>query len=244
MQCDICHRSASTRLPFNCTICARDALYQARIQQAQVLLETESLGKDIKRRTEGVTLPKGVVHAGGAKSQDPDPTWIVQRAKAEQVDSRDKTNIIITHVDTLREETQTMKADIAARKARILRRRSDFASAKQELSHSQSGTIESLERAIKRTTHRWDVLHKKTAESRMFLCKEVAHLYCLQQHKRKKGASAREVYSIAGIPIADLKELNSTLLSVRFFHRKLTATQMQIPLKSRPRLPISPTSST
>ena len=123
--------------------------------------------------------------------------------------SKEQTQAIHPHIQTLRQETQNMKADIAARKARLLRRRSELASAQNEHSHSQAVSQEPLEKSIRRTSHRWDILHAKTAESRLFLCKEAAHLYGLQHHKRKKGLRGRDIYTIGGTPIVDLRDLNS-----------------------------------
>jgi len=48
-----------------------------------------------------------------------------------------------------------------------------------------------------------------TLEARVFLCKEAAQLYGLQQRKRKRGSSENDVYVIEEILIADLRELNT-----------------------------------
>ena len=145
----------------------------------------------------------------GIRISGPNSTWTVHRAVSEQVVSENKTQSVLSHVEALREETQQIKSDIAARKARLLRRRSEFNSAKQELSQSQASAVEPVDKSIKRTEHRWEVMHHKTAESRLFLCREVALLYGLQQRKRKKGGLGRDIYLIGGVPIADLRDLNS-----------------------------------
>lgn len=209
MQCEICHRSASSRLPFNCTICARDTLYQPRIQLAQTLLHTESLGKEVEQNVLGTSKQEKARSSAGVRTSGLNPTWTVHRAASEQVFSEEKTQAVLSHVEALREETHYIKAEIAARKARFLRRRSEFISAKQELSRSQASAVEPVDKSIKRTEHRWDVMHNKTAESRLFLCREVALLYGLHQRKRKKGGLGRDVYFIGGMPIADLRELNN-----------------------------------
>ena len=209
MQCDICQRSPSSRLPFNCTLCARNTLYQPRIQLAQSLLQKEALGKEVEQNVAGTPKPTRVIPATGGKSSEPNPSWIVQRAAAEQIVSEEKTQGIHDHVKTLRGEIQNTKAEIAARKARLQKRRSEFASAKQELSKSQTGAVENMDKSMRRTEHRWDILHNKTAESRLFLCREAALLYGLQQRKRKKGGLGRDVYFVGGVPLADLRDLNS-----------------------------------
>ena len=145
----------------------------------------------------------------GIRNVDINSTWTVHRAASEKLISDKRTQEFVSHVEALREETQDIKSGIAARKARLLRRRSEFTSAKQELSQSQASAVEPVNKSIKRTEHRWDVMHNKTAESRLFLCREVALLYGLQQRKRKKGGIGRDVYLIGGVPIADLRDLNS-----------------------------------
>ena len=148
--------------------------------------------------------------SASAKPSDLHHTWTIDRAASDQVISEDNTKTVMTHIEALREETEKIKAEIATRKVRLLRRRSEFASAKQELSKSQTSAIEPVDKGIKRTENRWDVIHNKTAESRMFLCREVALLYGLHQRKRKKGGLGRDIYYIGGVPIADLRDLNST----------------------------------
>lgn len=145
----------------------------------------------------------------GTRHVDMNSTWTVHRIASEQLMSETKTQTLVSHVEALHEEIQSIKSEIAARKARLLRRRSEFTSAKQELSRSQASAVEPVNKSIKRTEHRWDVMHNKTAESRLFLCREAAMLYGLQQRKRKKGGLGRDVYLIGGVPIADLRDLNS-----------------------------------
>ena len=241
MQCDICNRSVSSRLLFNCTLCARDALYQPRIQLAQTQLHAESLGKEVEQNLVGISKKEKARSSAGAKGSDLNHTWTVQRAASDQLILEEKTQTVLSHVEALREETQKIRADIASRKSRLLRRRADFASAKQELSQSQASAVEAVDKSIKRTEHRWDVMHNKTAESRLFLCREVALLYGLHQRKRKKGGLGRDVYFIGGVPIADLKELNSTdVLHGPSQHTKSLQMQLQLMLRPLPRT--SPTS--
>ena len=178
------------------------------MQLAQTLLRTESLGKEVEQIVVGTKTDRARSSAG-IKTSDPNSTWTVHRAASEQVISENKTQRVLSHVEALREETQKIKSEIAARKVRLIRRRSEFNSAKQELSQSQASDVEPVDKSIKRTEHRWEVMHNKTAESRLFLCREVALLYGLQQRKRKKGGLGRDVYLIGGVPIADLRDLNS-----------------------------------
>lgn len=169
----------------------------------------ETLAKEVEQSVVGTSKKEKTRSLAGTKSSDLHPTWTIDRATSDQVISEDSTKTILSHVKALREETEKIKAEITTRKARLLKRRSEFASAKQELSKSQATAVEPVDKGIKRTEHRWDVIHNKTAESRLFLCREAALLYGLNQRKRKKGALGRDVYFIGGVPIADLRDLNS-----------------------------------
>lgn len=217
MQCEICHRPGSTLLPFNFTICARDALYQPRIQLVQALLQRESLGKEVESNIAGPAKSTKATKNTGLKLSEPNPSWKVQRATDEQNVSEEKTQTSLVHVQLLRDEIQKTKEEIVARKARFQRRHSEFISAKQELSQSQANAVEPVEKGIQRTEHRWDVMHSKTAESRLFLCREAALLYGLQLRKRKKGGLGRDVYFIGGVPLVDLRDMNSAHSSKKFW---------------------------
>lgn len=245
MQCEICLRFASSRLPFNCTLCARDSLYQPRIQFAQLLLQKEAVEKEVGLTVADSTKSNRVTLSPGAKSSNLSPTYTVQRAVAEQVVSEESTQTVLVHVESLREETKNIRMEISARKARLLRRRTDLASAKQELAQSQTSAVQPVERGIKRTEHRWDLMHKKTTESRIFLSREAALLYGLHQRKRTKGGLGRDVYFIGGVPIADLRDLNSMLwLSFRALRNMLKMPQMLLQPKYQLQTPTSRTSST
>lgn len=211
MQCDICCRPASSRLPVNCTLCARDALYQPRVQLAQALLQKEELGKEVEQLTLTPSRPGKTPASKAAKQQEPQLSiaWTLQRAAAEQVLSDGKTESTLRHVQILRDEIRKTRDKIAERRTRLKRRRSEFASAKQELLQSQANATEPIDKGLRRAQHKRGVMHNKTAESRLYLCREAALLCGLQQRKRKKGGLGRDVYFIGGVPIADLRDLNS-----------------------------------
>ena len=208
MQCEICHRTSTSRLPFNCTTCARNALYQPRIQHAQVLLDAETLAQEVEKN---VALPQ----SGGGQSSNPtrplraDPTYAFERFTAERVVLEEKTETVLAQADVLRKQTEELKDYMIKKKAELSKRRSDVDVATKRLSDRPKSDIEPLENDIKRMEYHWDALHLKTAEARTFLCREAAQLYGLQQRKRKKGTPGRDLYLIGGTPICDLRDLNS-----------------------------------
>ena len=210
MQCDVCHRTASSKLPFNCTTCARDILYQPRLKHAQLLLEKESIEKQVERSIKGSAKSSS---SSAPEKQGISPAWIVRRASAEKTTCEEQTETIHSHIQVLRQETQAMKADIAARRRTLQQKRLELVSAQQELSNFQNTAPEPLTARINKINYRWGKMHAKIAEGRLFLCREVADLYNLQHHRRKKGVKGRDIYTIGGVPITDLRDLNSTFPS-------------------------------
>lgn len=219
MLCEICHRPASTRLPFHCILCARDALYNPRIQLAHILLERERLSKEVDESTASTLTPNNFIIPRSSKfiEPSPNPSWSVQRAAADQALSEEKTESILHRNQVLREEIKKANDGIAERKARFHRRRVEFTSAKQELLQIQANGVEAVDKSIWRTQNRWDMMHSKTAQSRIFLSREAALLYGLQLRKRQKGGLGRDAYYIGGVPIPDLRDLNSTYIDLSHF---------------------------
>ena len=209
MQCDVCRRYWSSKLPFNCTTCARNTLYETRIEQAQTLLQRETAGNGvigIVGATESNTSSSKVPGKENATSTK---TWELERASSARVNSLDRTQAILSHSDALRKELKATRESIAKRKALLSQRRSDYDSASHQLSQRRAAALEPVENGIIRTQTRWDALHDRTVESRVFLCREAANLYALQQRKRRRGVLGRDNYTVGGVPIVDLRDLNS-----------------------------------
>lgn len=205
MQCYICQRPPSTRLPFNCPNCARSALYQPRIQHAELLLNIESIGQEVERNTGGAQLSTIASNTTGSYARA-HPTFAIERTAAERVVLTEQTEKILVHAEILRRQVEETKSYLAKQRVENTNRRSDLEAATKKLSQRQGSDFEPVQKSIGRVQSHWDVLHARTAESRTFLCKEAAQLYGLQQRKRKKG---RDLYYIGGLPIPDLRELNS-----------------------------------
>ena len=209
MQCDICKRPSSSRLPFNCVDCARNALYEPRVQLAQILLQNEAISKDVERNIGAKSTSNNSRTVANIKSPELRGAWTLEQAKGDQICSTAKTQAMLSHVEALRKETESMKIEVAKRKSSLLKRRSVLKSAVNALSQHELVALKPVEKGVRRIQHRWDAIHTKTAESRVFLCREAAQLYGLQQRKRRKGTLGRDVYLIGGIPIVDLRDLNS-----------------------------------
>ena len=217
MQCDICSRPGSTLLPLNCSTCARNALYEPRLFYVQTLLQKETLGKDVER-----VLPAGKVTDISTpiqqKLRDADQLapsqYLLENLHSRRIESSDRIGSILSHVETLREETKRIKSEIATRKTALRKKRTAITYAKKELLQQQSIATEPIQKSIAKIEHRWKALRQMSAESRVFLCKEAANLFSLQQRKRRKDAAGRDSYSIGGVPIVDLRDINSKFLKL------------------------------
>lgn len=175
-----------------------------------MLLQNEATSTTVERR---IGLKKGPAgpnqSPSNKKSQETSLVWTLQRINTEQAISTDKTEETLTHLKALQDQMETIKVEIAHRKARISQRKKDLRSSQEELAVHEASSLEPVERGIRRIEHRWDAMHAKTLESRGFLCREAAHLYGLQRRKAKKEILGGYVYVIGGMPIPDLRELDS-----------------------------------
>lgn len=209
MQCDICLRSSSSHLPFHCASCARNAIYEQRTLLAQTLLDSEAAGRAVESSI--AVGPTSGQSKANTKVLEPSPAWAFNQAIAEESASVKRTEGIMSHIDALKKETERTRSDIAKKKASNFKRRSDLKSATLA-AQREAEALESVKRGVERMERRWDILHTRTMESRVFLCREAAQLYGLQQRIRKKAGLVRDIYMIGGVPIPDLRDLNSMYL--------------------------------
>ena len=219
IECQVCLRSGNSQLHLYCPTCARNALYEPRVQHAQVLLTREALGKEVE------LVLNGGKRVAGTRSLQTSETMnghissriTYERAEAECAHSTERTRTVLSHVEALRTQTKLIKDDIAKRKASLSQRQKVLTSIKQELVQQKVKVVEPLQKGYGNTENRWNALHNKSAESRIFLCREAARLYGLQQRKRKKGVPGRDSYLIGGVPIVDLRDINSKTPSCRAY---------------------------
>ncbi|KAJ5415335.1 hypothetical protein N7465_004030 [Penicillium sp. CMV-2018d] len=209
MSCSICSRAPHTRLSFHCPTCARNQLYQLRIDSTQVLLEKEVLGKQIETAvTCGNSWDKPSPH--GQEPLDTDkacsPRWVLQTISTRHAVSLAKRELVSRQLEALKLEVEAKKTEISKRKEALARRRSDAESAKFQLEERETGILAGVQNTSKRVEHVWHSLHSKTAESRIYLCREVANLYGLR--KATKKGQGRETYVLGCGFIVDLRDMN------------------------------------
>lgn len=214
-KCQICHRSSSNHLPFYCPTCARNVIYNIRIQNAHALLDKEVLSREVERIIEhGIDSTRSPSHTdantnANAEEVDAGRQVAYDRARVAHAQSIQKSREISIYCDTLREEAKGLREFIKEKKALLARKQASYAAAASELTRLKACSFEPLEKELEATKSRWDAVHNRTTESRVFLCREVATLHGLQQRKRKKGMSGRDIYLIGGVPIVDVRDLNS-----------------------------------
>jgi hypothetical protein len=117
-----------------------------------------------------------------------------------------KRELVSHQLEALKIEVEAKKAKIAKQKEVLARRRSDAESANFQLEERETGILAGVQNTSKRVEHVWHSLHSKTAESRIYLCREVANTYGLR--KATKKGQGRETYVLGCGFIVDLRDMN------------------------------------
>ncbi len=231
MQCDICSRSESSKLSFRCTTCTRNSLYELRLKNAQTLLQKENIGHQVQAAIAGT--PSLTATAKVVKGRNPDTQhdqsahqWAFEQFSNRGIESGERTQEILGHIDCIRNAIEAGKADIAWRRAQLSQRRSEVASATRGLAERRAVVLASLVKGTMKTDKSWNAMHKEIVNARVFLCTEAANLYGLRQRRRKRGGMIKDDYTIGGIAIVDLRDLNSrsTTASDRSYSDGFTGT--------------------
>ncbi|KAJ6109748.1 UV radiation resistance protein/autophagy-related protein 14 [Penicillium sp. IBT 16267x] len=184
MSCHIC-TSAHSRLPVLCPTCARNRLYQLRLEHTQVLLEKQSLGNQIEiATTHGHSLNQLPKTEPGSLETDYDSScrWALQSILSQQAGSVFREDAVVQQINILKEEIRTKRADILARKARLARRRSDAESAQYQLGEREAAILTGLQNTTKRTEHLWHTLHSSTPAQISTSLSNIALLLVLVSH--------------------------------------------------------------
>lgn len=204
MSCHVCSRASNSRLPFCCATCARSQLYQLRIENARTLLEKETVEKQIEK-----TVADGLSHERAPESDTGGSNrWAAEAVANRQIESSGKTKALRDRIEALAAEINEKKLDISQRKLTLARRNSDAESAKYQLMEREATMLTGIQNNIKRTDHLWHNLHNKTAEARIFLCREAANIHGLRQKSKRVNGDLKETYLLGGMPIIDLRDMN------------------------------------
>ena len=209
-QCQVCLRTPENKLLFFCPTCARNALYELRLKHAQVLLSKEALAKEIESIALAQNSDGGKISLKEPSSEAtlrPGNRVVLEETRSAVARSKTRTTALLDECTVLRSQVEKSREHIVRRKADIASRRSGY-NAASELFEDKDKAVRPLQQEISTTEASWNRLHTRTAEARVFLCREAAALYGLQQRKKRKGIPGRDLYIIGGVPIVDLRDLN------------------------------------
>ncbi|KAF2093134.1 hypothetical protein NA57DRAFT_81474 [Rhizodiscina lignyota] len=212
MECDICGRHPTPKLGFHCATCARSAIYALRLQEAETLIDRESLGRRVEAVIQGthggsqdsITLGGMLVDTSEAAK-----TKTHEQTLSELDDARTRIDQIVERAASLRQDMEKQKKIIATKKTAMKQRRSDAESAMHGLSRRETKQLEEIQQGTKRQEYKWQHEHRETVRARVYLCKEAANLAGLRVRKVRRDGVTRQFYSVGGIEIFDLRSLNS-----------------------------------
>ncbi|KAG6004730.1 hypothetical protein E4U21_000822 [Claviceps maximensis] len=195
MECCICHRRHDAqKLPFLCTVDARNHIYQGRLKNLQVVLENETL--------------RGQIDQSSADSSVTTSLGSSEKSLARQCIMENHTDQILAAAQKLRGEIQAAREEIRGRKEALTRRRSDFASASDGLVQRRVKQQQEIDKSAQVLRFRWAQKAEVTANTRAFLCSEAVRLYGLRRTRR--AGSACYDYHLGRVPIFDLAAMDST----------------------------------
>ena len=167
MSCHIC-AAAYSHSRLLCPTCARNRLYRPRLDNTQLLLEKEVLGRQVEASLVLDAPPAQSVTTEWNRPQTDDESsrwWAVKAISSQQAALSNRTEDINRQIKALKEEIKAKKTHISERKAGLSRRRSDAESARYQLEEREAVTLTGIQNTSKRTEHLWHSLHSKTGRS-------------------------------------------------------------------------------
>ncbi|KAI1906549.1 hypothetical protein LOZ12_003729 [Ophidiomyces ophidiicola] len=211
LACHVCSCEPDSQLSFYCPTCARNQLYTLRFDLAKTLLGKEAAGQKIEQAVKDATQDLGLVRSPVQPEQPRGERSkiTVETLRTLKIQAEIRSESIQVQIAKLRREIESGKQEIAKRRAALAKRRSDAESARYQLPDRRATTVNNVQKDIRKRENAWNSLHTKTAESRMFLCREVARLYNLRQKSRRKNGKIITTYSIGGVYIVDPRDMNS-----------------------------------
>lgn len=204
MSCDICGRLYHPqRLPFLCTVDARNQLYEPRIAHTVALIHNEQLEAQVNK---ALGEPVSSESAQSAEGQKPAPKVQAEAWAAERQDALDRANEITAKAAQLKNEMEKTRNELDRRRALLQQRRSDLAAASNGTAARRARLQGEVERSMAMTRFKWNQSYEAMAATRGFLCMEASKLYGLR--RVKKGSAVR--YEIGGFEVVDPCNMNST----------------------------------
>ncbi|KAK6332820.1 hypothetical protein TWF696_002842 [Orbilia brochopaga] len=124
-------------------------------------------------------------------------------AAAEKQDLETTVTGINDRLRELRLELEQHRSYLAKLRRENSRRQKLLRETSNVLDQNRDISVEKVRKETRLTTTKWNTLYERTAESRVFLCREISYLNLLRQRRRKKGVE----YMLNGIVIPDIRHL-------------------------------------
>lgn len=207
MDCSICKKELTQETGPHCPSCARNTLYTVRLELARTLLEKEQLG----RKVEAIVgpEPEQPLDEELAKLR---AAWQSQLETVEVQQTHEENAELERQLLIKKKEVQLNKARAQELRRLIAEKKANLQLAREALAKGQKQSDE-LREALAKGTADFNALHGKIVDAKAVLCREAASLMRLRHTKRKaKDGTIRDRYSIAGLPLPDLKDINSKSL--------------------------------
>ncbi|KAL9623208.1 MAG: hypothetical protein Q9160_002523 [Pyrenula sp. 1 TL-2023] len=204
MECSICSLGHSDKLPFHCVTCARNSIYAPRLESARVLIDNDQLSKEIASLTKITNI----------NDQDPDQgdgsrRWILEKRRIAAHQSKSRAMALQEHRTVLSAEIAKMKEELSQRKAMLNKRRTTLDKIRDAIPQKRQEKTESLDSKVQQQEADMNTNHRRTRESRAFLAREAATLMRLRHVRSEKRGKTLDYYSIGGIFLPDLREMNN-----------------------------------
>ena len=215
MNCAICTREHRPDLPFHCVACARGLIYHPRLDALTTLLENEKLSTQIGNVVRFDPPTDDNNQETPTTKQAPESLskgWTIERLKYSTGLSERKTTAAKDTLAALRKETEQTRREVQAKKAEIQKRRTVLEMIGTALPDREQKRSEQILEVSARGSRSFEAVHRKTMEAKLGLCREAAILMSLKHRRKKRHGAVLDLYSIAGLPIPDLRELGGKLL--------------------------------
>ncbi|KAF3317256.1 hypothetical protein TWF173_000499 [Orbilia oligospora] len=219
--CQVCER----QLPkLTCKDCTRDKMYPLRYEIISVLIGNEKLEIEVE---EGASNSS----ACGKFSE----------ALMEKQELENTITGIQDRVDELRTELEEHRRYLTDLKLKNQKRQQLLKETRNVLFQNKDILVEKVRKDTRVTNTKWNALYERTAESRVFLCREIAGLNLLRQRRKKRAVE----YMLNGVVIPDIRQIynmNPNNITVALGHLShmsvLIATYLGLKLPCEVLLPI------
>jgi len=108
------------------------------------------------------------------------------------------------HSSEIQKSVQDYAKLVEEIKLKQKKRRETIHEARNVERQNQQKSIEMIQKHINHTITKWNTIHERSAEARVYMCREVAGLLVLRQRRRKRATE----YLMNGLLIPDIRDLH------------------------------------